>query len=147
MKITLVKPGQPFTIVENIASQRKTHSMITITDESRLYGADSFMEQSKYPKSTFMQLQRIMGETYSDELIEQLKKERFVTNEIEPDERGLVGWKVHKKQKDGEKNEEILYTEELIAMLLKYGKMLSEKQAGGTVKDCVITIPSYYTPS
>jgi molecular chaperone DnaK (HSP70) len=68
-------------------------------------------------------------------------------NEIEPDDRGLVAWKVHKKAKEGEVDEDILYTEELLAMLLKYGKQLSEKQAGGTVKDCVITIPSYFTPS
>ena len=68
-------------------------------------------------------------------------------NEIQPDDRGLVGWKVHKKAKDGDSTEEIMYTEELLAMLLKYGKQLSEKQAGGTVKDCVITIPSYFTPS
>ena len=66
---------------------------------------------------------------------------------MEKDDRGLIAWKVQKKSKDGEKNEEILYTEELIAMLLKYGKFLSEKQAGGTVKDCVLTIPSYFTPT
>lgn len=68
-------------------------------------------------------------------------------NEIQADERGLIGWKLQKKGKDGESTEEIMYTEELIAMLLKYGRQLSEKQAGGTVKDCVITIPSYFTPS
>jgi hypothetical protein len=101
--------------------------MITITDESRLYGADSFIEQTKYPKSTFSHLQKYLGEQYSEELVEDLRKNHFVTNEIEPDERGLIGWKVHKKNKDGEKQEEILYTEELIAMLLKYGKMLSER--------------------
>lgn len=63
------------------------------------------------------------------------------------DGRGLIGWKIEKKSKDGSKSEEIIYTEELLAMLLKYGKMLSERQAGGVVKDCVLTIPSYYTPS
>ena len=30
-------------------------------------------------------------------------------------------------------------------MILKYGRTLSEKQAGGTVRDSVITIPSYFT--
>lgn len=34
-----------------------------------------------------------------------------------------------------------------MAQLLKYGRKLSEIQAGGTIKDCVITIPSWYTPS
>ena len=32
-KITLVKPGQPFTIVENTASKRKTPSMLIVTED------------------------------------------------------------------------------------------------------------------
>lgn len=76
--------------------------MITITDESRLYGADSFMEQGKYPKTTFGQLQRYLGEQYSEDLTQKLKNERFVMNEMAADDRGLIGWKIHKKSKDGE---------------------------------------------
>jgi len=30
-------------------------------------------------------------------------------------------------------------------MLLSYVKMLAEIQAGGSVRDCVITIPSWFT--
>ena len=30
-------------------------------------------------------------------------------------------------------------------MILRYGKKLSETQAGATIKDCVITIPSFFT--
>jgi len=32
-KITLVKPGAPFTIVENLTSKRKTDTMMTIGSE------------------------------------------------------------------------------------------------------------------
>lgn len=32
-------------------------------------------------------------------------------------------------------------------MLFKYGRSLAERQSGGSIKDCVITIPSYYTPA
>jgi len=32
-------------------------------------------------------------------------------------------------------------------VLLKFGKTLSEKQAEGTIRDCVITIPSYFVPA
>jgi molecular chaperone DnaK (HSP70) len=76
-----------------------------------------------------------------------LRKERFVFNEITADDRGLFGWKIERKHQNGTKIEDIIYTEELIGMLFKYGKQLSEIQAGATIKDCVITIPSYYTPS
>jgi len=53
MKATLVQPGKPFSIVENTASQRKTPTMLTIGDDNRLYGADSFLESGKYPTTTF----------------------------------------------------------------------------------------------
>jgi molecular chaperone DnaK (HSP70) len=36
------------------------------------------------------------------------------------------------------------YTEEVIAQILKYGRNLAEIQAGGTVKDTVLTVPSYF---
>lgn len=53
MKATLVKAGKPFSIIENTASMRKTETMVSIGVENRLYGADSFLESAKYPKTTF----------------------------------------------------------------------------------------------
>jgi len=41
--------------------------------------------------------------------------------------------------------EQIITSEETVAMLFQYVKMLSEIQAGGHVRDCVITIPSWFT--
>jgi len=38
----------------------------------------------------------------------------------------------------------IYYTEEILGMILKYGRQLAEKQANGNVVDCVITVPSYF---
>lgn len=41
--------------------------------------------------------------------------------------------------------EQIITSEETVAMLFQYVKMLAEIQAGGHVRDCVITIPSWFT--
>lgn len=43
-------------------------------------------------------------------------------NDIIADDRGLVGWKIHRVFPNGTKIEEIAYTEELIGMLLKHGR-------------------------
>lgn len=145
-KITLVKPGQPFTIVENTATKRKTETMLTLNpDDARIMGADSYMEQSKYPKTSFHSIHRFVGVKYED--AEPIIKERYVMNEIKADDRGFVGWVIQRKlNQTSDPVEEIVYTEELIGQLLKYGKQMSEKQAGGqSIKDCVITIPAYYT--
>jgi len=137
-----VKPGQPFAIVENPSSKRKTETQFTITEDNRVFGPDSLIQGNRFPKTTFSDMMAHLGHVFSEEEVEFLKKEKFVTNELVPDSRGYIGWKVTKK---GEEEAEILYTEELIAMLLKYGKQLAETQSGGSVKDCVITIPSYFS--
>ena len=146
MKATLVQPGRTFQIVENTASKRKTESMVTVGVENRLFGADSLLESSKYPKETFTEIFRTFGQKFDSDTIAKFKKERFITNEFVQDERGNVAWKVTRPKlgKEAEK-EEILYSEEVIATLMNYVKMLAEKQNGGPIRDCVITVPSWFT--
>jgi hypothetical protein len=62
--------------------------------------------------------------------LDRLKKEEFFFNDFGSDERGLIGWKLSRFNKEtGSQEDEILYTEELIAVTLKLGKQMSEKQA------------------
>ena len=87
---------------------------------------------------------------YQEAEVERLRLEEFVFNQLEKDDRGLIGWKINKNKgnsqsSDSGSNDEILYTEELIAILLKFGRQLSEKQANSTIRDCIITVPSYFT--
>jgi hypoxia up-regulated 1 len=128
-KITLVKPGQPFAIVENTATKRKTETMLTLNaDDARIMGADSYMEQSKYPKTSFHSLHKFVGMSYSDPELPSLIKERYIMNEIKADERGFVAWVIKRNFNNGsDPVEEIVYTEELIGQLFKYGRQMSEK--------------------
>lgn len=70
-----------------------------------------------------------------------MSNQRFLVNNFAADDRGLVGWQITRRHENETEEEIIMYTEELVAQLLKYGRQMSEKQAGGTIKDCVITIP------
>lgn len=94
-------------------------------------------------------LHRFLGRMSDDPEVPQMIKDRFIMNEVATDPRGMLGWKLSRRlSKDEEPTNEIFYTEELIGQLLKYGRQTAEKQADGmTVKDCVITIPSYFTYS
>ena len=56
IKATLVQPGKTFQIVENTASKRKTEAMITLGNDQRDYGADSFIASGKFPETTFGEL-------------------------------------------------------------------------------------------
>jgi hypoxia up-regulated 1 len=144
IKATLVQPGKTFQIVENSASKRKTETMITFGNEQRDYGADSFIASGKFPETTFSELHRNFGEQFDAEVMSKFKEQRFITNNLVSDERGHVAWKISRME-DGEQVQEILYSEEIIGMILQYVKMLAEKQAGGFVRDCVITVPSWFT--
>jgi len=146
MKATLVRPGKKFAIVENTAAKRKTEAMVTLGAENRLYGADSFLASGKYPLTSFAELQRTFGEQFDAELVKKMKEHRFITNEIAADERGVMAWKVTSAGAGGDASgEELLYSEEVVAMLLQYVKMLAEKQAEASVRECVITVPSWFT--
>jgi len=75
-----------------------------------------------------------------------MKDERFIFNEYVADERGLTAWKITRPSEgDSEAVEEVLSGEEVTAMLFGYVKMLADISAEGPVRDCVITIPSWFT--
>ena len=90
---------------------------------------------------------RHLGQQYNEEELKSIAGQEFIFTPFAVDERGLVGWEYTHKSKDGELEKDVLYTEELVSMILKYGRTLAEKQANSTIRDAVITIPSYFSPS
>ena len=115
-----------------------------------MYGKDSYVGNSRFPKSTFGDLASLLAVPYDQETIGDLATEKFVLTDMVADDRGLIAtqcFSIDKHElKEDENAKTTYFTEELISMVLQYGKMLSEKQAEGTgaVKDAVITVPSYY---
>lgn len=63
-------------------------------------------------------------------------------NEYVSDDRGLVGWKI---TVPGSDEEQVMYSEEIVAMMLQYIKNLAETMANEPVDECVITIPNWFT--
>jgi len=102
--------------VENTATKRKTETMVTLpADDGRIFGADSFQEQSKHPKTSFHSLHRFIGLKADDPSVPTLLKDRFVMTESTADDRGFIAWKLMRKVDENEPVEEVVYTEELIA--------------------------------
>lgn len=62
------------------------------------------------------------------------------------DDRGQIAYKVTRpKYENEDQKDQTLFAEEVIAKMFAYVKMLAEKQAEGPVRDCVITVPSWFT--
>ena len=117
--------------------------MLSVGNENRLFGADSFLESSKYPQTTFSQLLRTFGTPYDEEYLRKFKEHRLIFNTFAADERGHTSWQITSPENNEE--QQVLFAEEVVAMMFQYVKMLAEKQAEGSVRDCVITIPSWFT--
>ena len=74
-----------------------------------------------------------------------MKANRFITNEIVSDERGLTAYKITRPvtEENSEQEEEIFYTEEVISLMFTYVKYLAEKQGDVNVRQCVISVPNW----
>ena len=117
--------------------------MLTIADDMRLFSADAFNGAARFPKTTFANVAGFLGKEFDKYELERVRADKFVLNDFVEDERGLVAFQTFSIESKDEQS--IYYTEEILAMILKYGRQLSEIQSGGaTVKDSVITIPSYF---
>jgi molecular chaperone DnaK (HSP70) len=128
-KVTLVKPGSPFSIVENMTSKRKTDTMLTIANDMRLWSSDSFNNAGKYPKSTFSNPYTWLGFEYDEPALAELREKQYVMNDFVADDRGYVAWQTFSIEN---KEETVtLYTEEILAMIFKYGRELAERQVNG----------------
>ena len=143
-KSTLVKPGSPFSIVENTASKRKTPTAFAFTSEERVYGSDAIMQSSSNPANTFSFVLKMLGMEYNDENLEILRKQMYKTNTFTKDYRGYVAFEVDLKV-GGETEAKIITVEEVIAIILNYAKRLAETQAKGSIKNVYLTVPHSYT--
>jgi len=139
LKIAIVKPGVPMEIVLNKESKRKTEVAVSMRNEERVFGSSAVSKGVRFPASTYMYLQDLLGKSIDNPLVQEYQK-RFPYYKIKsnPDNNGI--YFIH----DEEKN--ILYTpEELMAMVLNHSRSLAEDYAQTSVDSCVLTVPSYYT--
>ncbi|OMJ80224.1 hypothetical protein SteCoe_19592 [Stentor coeruleus] len=134
IKTSLIRPGKRLLIVENEQSKRSTPMALAFTDKGRQYGYNALQEQAKRPDTTVLFAKNLLGKVYDreDYFLRTFQPLQLVENL----ERNSTMIKIV------EENYEI---EEIAAMVLEYVKEMSEKFGEGIVKDCVITIPSFWT--
>ncbi|CAI2382877.1 unnamed protein product [Moneuplotes crassus] len=144
-KSTLVKPGFPFTIVENTSSKRKTPTAVAFTKEQRVYGLDAIMQSGSNPVNTLLFVRDLLGLEYNQQNLEMLKH-KFYHNEFVADERGYIAFKVELPEA-GEAKSYVFTVEEVLAMILSHAKYLAEVQSNGAVKNIYLTVPSWFSVS
>lgn len=130
-KSVLIEPGDPFAIVENTQSKRKTNTAVCFTDEERLFEADAYGKSSILPQNTILDSLKYLGRKFPID-------QGLNSNTLVEDSRGLVAYKLTTQ-------EEPLLVEEALAMVFAHSKELALIKAKGVVKDMALTVPSYYS--
>jgi hypoxia up-regulated 1 len=119
-------------IVENEQSKRSTPSSLSFTDQGREYGYNALKNQAKRPESTVVFIHNLLGSQETDYFSRTFQPLTLIPNT----ERNSTLIQITKDSYE---------TEEITAMILEYIKEMSEKFGEGSIKDCSITIPSFWT--
>nr|XP_039266511.1 heat shock 70 kDa protein II-like [Styela clava] len=126
-------------IIANDEGNRVTPSCVSFTDTERLIGDEAKSEESMNYANTLLQIKRLIGRTYDEEIVQKDLK--------------LLGFEVLNKDNKPQIQVNYLnkvttfYPEEVSAMVLTHLKEAAEAYIGSKVTDAVITVPAYFNDS
>ena len=127
-------------ILANEQGNRITPSMVAFNDNERLIGDGAKSQAAMNPKNTIYDAKRLIGRRFSDPVVQSdMKLWPFEVVDDGHDRPQIVC------EVKGEKKK--FYPEEISAMVLTKMKEIVESYVGQEVKDCVITVPSYFSDS
>uniref|UniRef100_A0A0C9QMT8 TSA: Wollemia nobilis Ref_Wollemi_Transcript_21707_3593 transcribed RNA sequence n=1 Tax=Wollemia nobilis TaxID=56998 RepID=A0A0C9QMT8_9CONI len=138
MKVAVVnlKPGQsPISIAINEMSKRKSPALVAFNGGNRLVGEEAAGISARYPDKVFAQIRDMLGKSY--EQVKSFADSLYLPYDIVEDSRGAGGIRID----DGKS---VYSAEELVSMILSYGRHLAESHAKAPVMDAVICVPPFF---
>ncbi|XVF87725.1 hypothetical protein PTKIN_Ptkin18bG0143700 [Pterospermum kingtungense] len=125
-------------VLLNDESKRETPAVVSFGEKQRFMGSAGAASATMHPKSTIVQVKRLIGRKFNEPDLEtELKLFPFETFE------GPDGGILIRLQFMGETHE--FSPVQILGMLLSHLKQIAEKNLEVSVSDCVIGIPSYFT--
>lgn len=137
MKVALVQRNAPLEIVVNMHSKRKTEQMILFDAGTRFYGSDASSLIARKPTFTPYSMNMLLGRDESHPIVQsQLEGYNPIPFYYNSTRSGVCLTVASTP-----------YTpEELVAMVLSHAKDFTAADGVTTqIKDCVLTVPSFYT--
>lgn len=136
MKVALVQRNAPLEIVTNLHSKRKTEQMVLFDSGTRFYGSDASSLIARKPFFTPTAMNVMLGRDEDHPAVKVLT-DRY--NPILPSFNASRNGVCLTIKGDS-------YTpEELVAMTLEHAKDITAAFGQAGVRDCVLTVPSFYT--
>ena len=139
-KVTVIKPGKPFMMMENLLSKTKTENALGLKDDEITYSYDSLAKKAKAPANIFNYFSEYLGRRHNDSFVTEYMKDFFQSYNISAEnETETITFNFKYNNKD-----EQLSIVELYSMIFDYIKYLSEKYTKIEMTDAFITIPSFF---
>ena len=139
-KVTVIKPGKPFMMMENLLSKTKTENALGLKDDEISYSYDALSKKAKTPSNVFNYLSEYLGREFNDSFITEYKNEFFQSYNISVEkDTNTISFQFKYNNKD-----EKLSIVEIYSMIFDYIKFLSEKFTNKEMTDAFITIPSFF---
>ncbi|KAK9064189.1 hypothetical protein SSX86_015569 [Deinandra increscens subsp. villosa] len=123
-------------VLLNDESKNETPAVVSFGEKQRFFGSAGAAFATANPKSTLSHIKRLIGKLYK-EVEEDLKLLPFATSE--GPRGGILIELEYLKRKWA------FTPVEILGMLFKHLKQITEKNVESVVVDCVIGIPSYFT--
>jgi molecular chaperone DnaK len=133
-----IMEGKDTKVIENSEGRRTTPSVVAYTDSGEIIVGDAAKRQAvTNPKNTFHAIKRLIGRSFTDEMITKSKKHSAY--DIIKNENGDAWVQTSKGKK--------LAPSTVSAETLKKMKETAESYLGETVSKAVITVPAYFSDS
>ena len=139
-KVTVIKPGKPFMMMENLLSKTKTENALGLKDDEITYSYDSLSKKAKAPANIFNYFSEYLGRKHNDSFIKEYMKDFFQSYDISAENDTQT---ITFNFKYNNENEQLSIVE-LYSMIFDYIKYLSEKFTKIEMTDAFITIPSFF---
>ena len=139
-KVTVIKPGKPFMMLENLISKTKTESALGLKEDEITYAYDALAKKAKAPANVFNYFSEFLGRRHNESFVKEYMEDFFQSYNISANnETETITFNFKFNNKD-----EQLSIVELYSMIFDYIKTLSEKFTKIEMTDAFITIPSFF---
>jgi hypoxia up-regulated 1 len=139
-KVTVIKPGKPFMMLENLLSKTKTELVAGLKEDEITYAYDALAKKAKAPANIFNYFSEFLGRRHNDSFVKEYMEDFFQSYNISADnETETITFNFKFNNKD-----EQLSVVELYSMIFDYIKSLSEKFTKIEMTDAFVTIPSFF---
>ena len=139
-KVTVIKPGKPFMMLENLLSKTKTETVLGLKEDEITYAYDALAKKAKAPANVFNYFSEFLGRRHNESFVKEYMEDFFQSYNISANnETETITFNFKFNNKD-----EQLSIVELYSMIFDYIKALSEKFTKIEMTDAFITIPSFF---